>query len=136
MIKIDKLCNFQYPMKSPTYRQNHFEHNYSNHTSPRQSNINKFAQKQVDVRENPIVQTTGHTTSLKAHYFETVCKMFDTISLIFKPSLLVKPGWWYTYFSEYEFVSWDDYSIPNCFWKIIQNFMVPNHQAGILIINH
>ena len=23
-------------------------------------------------------------------------------------------GWWYTYLSEkYEFVSWDDYSIPN-----------------------
>ena len=24
-----------------------------------------------------------------------------------------------------EFVSWDDYSIPNCFWKVIQNSMVP-----------
>jgi hypothetical protein len=22
-------------------------------------------------------------------------------------------------------VSWDDYSIPNCFWKVIQNSMVP-----------
>ena len=28
-----------------------------------------------------------------------------------------------------EFVSWDDYSIPNCFWKVIQNSMVPNHQS-------
>ena len=31
----------------------------------------------------------------------------------------------YTYPSEkYEFVSWDD-DIPNCFWKVIQNSMVP-----------
>ena len=22
-------------------------------------------------------------------------------------------------------VTWDDYSIPNCFWKVIQNSMVP-----------
>ena len=67
----------------------------------------------MDVRENPIVQTTGHTTSMKARYFETVCAMFDKKSQIFKPSLLVKPGWWYTYFSEkYKFVSWGDYFIP------------------------
>ena len=26
---------------------------------------------------------------------------------------------------KYDFVSWDDYSIPNCFWKVIQNSMVP-----------
>ena len=26
-----------------------------------------------------------------------------------------------------EFVSWDD-EIPNCFWKVIQNSLVPNHQ--------
>jgi hypothetical protein len=33
-----------------------------------------------------------------------------------------KSGWWYTYPSEkYEFVTWDDYSIPNI-WKV-RNFM-------------
>ena len=40
----------------------------------------------------------------------------------------LKSGGWYTHPSEkYELVGWDD-DIPNCFWKVIQNSMVPNHQ--------
>ena len=31
-----------------------------------------------------------------------------------------------------EFVSWDDCSIPNCFWKVIQNSMVPKHQPAFI----
>ena len=30
-----------------------------------------------------------------------------------------------------DFVSWDD-DIPNCFWKVIQNSVVPNHQAVVI----
>ena len=32
-----------------------------------------------------------------------------------------------------EFVNWDD-EIPNCFWKVIQNSMVPNHQPVYIYI--
>ena len=44
--------------------------------------------------------------------------------------LTIKPGWWLTYvdlplWKILAQVSWDDYSIPNCFWKVIQNSMVP-----------
>ena len=28
-------------------------------------------------------------------------------------------------------VSWDD-DIPHCFWKVIQNSMVPNHQPAYI----
>ena len=31
-----------------------------------------------------------------------------------------------------DFVSWDD-EIPNCFWKVIQNSMVWNHQPAICL---
>ena len=33
-------------------------------------------------------------------------------------------------------VSWDDYSIPKCFWKVIQNSMVPVTTNQNNIINH
>ena len=32
--------------------------------------------------------------------------------------------WWFEPFWKI-WVSWDDFSIPNCFWKVIQNSMVP-----------
>ena len=35
-------------------------------------------------------------------------------------------GWWHTYPSEKGRSSWSwDDEIPNCFWKVIQNSMVP-----------
>ena len=33
-------------------------------------------------------------------------------------------------------VSWDDYSIPKCFWKVIQTSMVPVTTNQNNIINH
>ena len=39
-------------------------------------------------------------------------------------------GWWYTYPSEkYDFVSWDDYSIPNI-WKVIKFHGSSHHQPA------
>jgi hypothetical protein len=42
-------------------------------------------------------------------------------------------GWWLTYpFEKYDFVSWDDDSIPNCFWKVIKFHGSSHHQP----VNH
>ena len=40
-------------------------------------------------------------------------------------------GWWYTYPSEkYDFISWDDLSIPNCFWNNHQVMFQENHRPA------
>ena len=52
----------------------------------------------------------------------------------------VYAGWWLSLplWKMMDFVSWDDCSIPNCCWKVIQNSMVPvttnqAHQAPMAI---
>ena len=67
--------------------------------------------------ENDGEKRTEHDDFLVSVKMATLIWVSSSNSDLFNPQQL--SGWWYTYPSEkYEFVSWDDDSIPNCFWKV------------------
>ena len=84
-----------------------------------------------------IHSTNGNFRILKWRYLPYIRPTFQAYvseyhHTIWPYILVIRTGWWYTYPSEkYEFVSWDDYSIPNCFWKVIIEPCSSHHQPDI-----